>query len=51
MSVEPKSDAMTRAEIASLDRMKNVSVGCRMQHPLDAFCADPMFGRWRMFGK
>ena len=27
MSVEPKSDATTRAEIASLDRIRNVSVG------------------------
>src|SRR3984957_14534812 len=31
MSVEPKSDVTTRAEIASLDRIRNVSVG--LQNP------------------
>ena len=29
MSVEPKSDVTTRAEIASLDRIRNVSMGYR----------------------
>jgi hypothetical protein len=33
MSVEPKSDATTRAEIASLDRMRNVSVGLQGARP------------------
>src|ERR1700726_4549508 len=31
MSVEPKSDVTTRAEIASLDRIRNVSIG--LQNP------------------
>src|SRR3984957_13974910 len=31
MSVEPKSDVTTRAEIASLDRIRNVSMG--LQNP------------------
>jgi hypothetical protein len=33
MSVEPKTDATTRAEIASLDRMRNVSVGLQGARP------------------
>jgi hypothetical protein len=34
MSVDPKSDAATRAEIASLDRMRNVSVGLQDARPI-----------------
>jgi hypothetical protein len=38
MSVEPKSDVVTRAEIASLDRIRNVSMG--LQNPLQISTGD-----------
>ena len=55
MSVEPKSDVTTRAEIASLDRIRNVSMG--LQNPSrtstgdlvplrDQHCANFIFQRF-----
>src|ERR1700722_13658884 len=58
MSVEPKSDVTTRAEIASLDRIRNVSMG--LQNPSkprqatwfrlrDQHCANFIFQRTRVW--
>jgi hypothetical protein len=52
MSVEPNSDVTTRAEIASLDRIRNVSVSFR-----EVYRTSPNLGRqfgsgaWRTLRK
>ena len=46
---ERHSDKSRDCKFGSHKKVSPKVTGCQQQ--LDALCADPMFGRWRMFGK